>query len=170
MEGGTVTMLLSDLHKIGPSDTPISSSSPPPPPTLPAPFQAGLAWLAGELRRGTACKHPDTHPGTQGTWVLGYLTPTSPGGNAPWPVQAQPGPNLTPQANSSQSSNSPLAIDASTPSWHRYHTARPLRRRKPCMNLPMSVSWQNQIPGAPTSSTLASLTLLPYCQAISSLV
>lgn len=47
-------MLLSDLHKIGPSDTPISSSPPP------LPVQAGLAWLAGELRRGPACKLPGT--------------------------------------------------------------------------------------------------------------
>lgn len=54
-------MLLSDLHKIGPSDTPISSSSSflNPPPLL---VQAGLAWLAGELRRGTACKLPGTGP------------------------------------------------------------------------------------------------------------
>lgn len=149
-------MLLSDLHKIGPSDTPISSSPPPPPstPTPAAPFQAGLAWLAGQLRRGTACKHPDTHSGASGylgTWVLGdlgtFLTPTS---DAPWPVQAQPGPNLTPHPNSS---NSPLAVDDSTHSWPRYRSARLLLRRKPCMNLPMSVSWQNQIPGAPTSSS-----------------
>lgn len=104
MEGRTVTMLLSDLHKIGPSDTPISSSSPPPPPTLPAPFQAGLAWLAWRAPAGycmQAPRHSPRRSGYLGTWVLRYLTPSSPGGNASWPVQAQPGPNLTPQANSS---------------------------------------------------------------------
>lgn len=60
-------MLLSDLHKIGPSDTPISSS----PPLLLV--QTGLAWLAGELRRGPACKLPGTL-----TQALRYLG-TSPG-------------------------------------------------------------------------------------------
>lgn len=87
-------MLLRDLHKIGPGDTPFSS-----PASLHLLVQAGLAWLAGELRRGSACCKP---PGTQALGYNGTKVPTfptqylgSPEGTAPWPVQAQPGSNLT---------------------------------------------------------------------------
>lgn len=96
-EGARVTMQPRHLHKIGPSDTPISSSSPPtllPSSSPPLLVWAGLACLAGELRRGTACRLPGTRPGTHtGAQVLG-VPPHKTRSSAPWPVQAQPGPSL----------------------------------------------------------------------------
>lgn len=61
-------MLLRDLHKIGPGDTPFSS-----PASLHLLVQAGLAWLAGELRRGSACCKP---PGTQALGYYGTKVPS----------------------------------------------------------------------------------------------
>lgn len=172
-------MLLSDPHKIGPSDTPISSSPPPPPtPTPAAPFQAGLAWLAGQLRRGTACKHPDTHSGARGTWALGYLGTWVPR-YLPYPKQPR----------------KQCALARAGPAWTESDSAGQLDRLEQ-----LTTPWRRldallaSVPLCPTSSSTetlhepthvgvlaepdswcthlvrtALLTLLPYCQTSSSL-
>ena len=95
-------MLLRHLHRIGPSDTPISS----PPLLLSRPgWPAWLESSGGVLHASSQALN---------CYVTNYLG-TSPTAqelrrsDARWPVQAQLGPNLTPWT---KSSNSPLRVDA----------------------------------------------------------
>lgn len=112
------------LHKIGPSDTPISSSSSPPP-FLPLSGPGWPAWLessGGVLHAGSqalaqvltqALRYLDTYLPTQKTRS-----------SASWPVQAQPGPSRTLQLpRPPRNSSSPPP----TVAWPRYHAARPFR-------------------------------------------
>lgn len=86
MEGGTVTMLLSDLHKIGPSDTPI----------LLLLHQLQLLLPLGWTAPAGYCMQ-STQTLTQALRVLGHLGTWRPG-YLPYPNQqcalARAGPSL----------------------------------------------------------------------------
>lgn len=90
-------MLLSDLHKIGPSDTPISSS---PPPLLPCPDRASLpGWRAP----AGYCMQAPRHSLTEALRYSG----TS--------FRAQPGPNLAPRTKLEQLTHQSLSLARRSP-------------------------------------------------------